>query len=139
MLTSPNRVVALILGAVSIAFGILGFTATTGVGFFSTPGGLLAGLFEVNPAQNLLHVAMGVVLFVTGLIGAFWAQIANILVGLLSLLLGLAGLFLVGSNVNFIALNVADNVVHFAAAAVLLAVGLGAGKPQFPKRNTEAS
>jgi hypothetical protein len=134
MLTSPNRVVALILGAVSIAFGVLGFTATTGVGFFSYPGGLLVGLFEVNPAQNILHIALGVLLFLTGLIGAFWAQIANILVGLFLLALGLAGLFLIGSSINFLAINVADNVVHFAAAAVLLAVGLGAGKPVFPKR-----
>ncbi len=53
MLTSPNRVVALILGAAALAFGVLGFTATTGVGLFSTPGGLLVGLFEVNPAQNI--------------------------------------------------------------------------------------
>lgn len=134
MLSSPNRVVALIIGAIYIAIGILGFTATTGVGFFSTPGGLLIGLFEVNPAQNILHILVGVVLFIAGLIGALWAQLANALIGLALLLLGLVGLFLIGSTLNVVAINVADNVLHFGTAAVLLAVGLGAGKPQFPKR-----
>jgi hypothetical protein len=134
MLSSPNRLVALIFGAVYIAVGILGFTATTGVGFFSTPGGLLLGLFEVNLAHNVLHILVGVVLFLTGLIGALWAQLANTLVGLAYLLLGLAGLFLIGSPLNFLAINVADNVLHFGTAAILLAVGLGAGKPEFPQR-----
>jgi len=134
MLSSPNRLVALIVGAVYIVIGILGFTATAGVGFFSTPGGLLLGLFEVNIAHNLLHLVIGVALFLAALIGAFWAQIANSLVGLAYLALGLAGLFLIGSPLNFLAINVADNVLHFGTAAVLLAVGLGAGKPQLPKR-----
>ena len=134
MLSSPNRLVALIVGAVYIAVGILGFTATAGVGFFSTPGGLLFGLFEVNIAHNVLHLLVGVVLFLAGLLGTFWAQIANSLVGLAYLALGLAGLFLIGSPLNFLAINVADNVLHFGTAAVLLAVGLGAGKPEFPKR-----
>jgi hypothetical protein len=134
MLSSPNRLVALIAGAAYIAIGILGFTATTGVGFFSTPGGLLFGLFEVNAAHNILHLGVGVVLFLAGLLGAFWAQVANSLVGLAYLALGLAGLFLIGSPLNFLAINVADNVLHFGTAAVLLAVGLGAGKPEFPKR-----
>ncbi len=60
---------------------------------------------------------------------AIWAQLANTLVGLALLLLGLAGLFLIGTSLNFLAINVADNVLHFGTAAVLLAVGLGAGKP----------
>lgn len=129
MLSSPNRVVALIFGAIYIAIGIIGFTATTGVSWFSTPGGLLLGLFEVNLAHNILHILIGVFLFVVGLIGAIWAQLANTLVGLAFLLLGLAGLFLIGSPLNFLAINVADNVLHFGSAAILLAVGLGAGKP----------
>ncbi len=134
MLTSPNRVVALILGAVLDRLRRPRIHRDDRCRALLDPGGLLVGLFEVNPAQNILHIAIGVVLFITGLIGAFWAQIANILVGLFLLALGLAGLFLIGSTLNIVAINVADNVVHFAAAAVLLAVGLGAGKPVFPKR-----
>jgi len=43
--------------------------------------------------------------------------------------LGLAGLFVIGTGVNVLALNGADNVVHFASAVLLLAVGLGADRP----------
>ena len=44
------------------------------------------------------------------------------------LLVGVVGLFLVGSSANIIALNGADNVLHFASAVLLLGVGLGADR-----------
>ncbi|MDQ2698792.1 MAG: DUF4383 domain-containing protein [Actinomycetota bacterium] len=129
MTKSPNRVIGLIFGVIYIVIGLVGFTATTGVGFFATNGGLLLGLFEVNLAHNLAHLAIGVVLFIAALVGPRISALANAAVGAFYLVLGIAGLFLVDSQFNFLALNVADNVLHFASAAVLLAVGLGALKP----------
>ena len=129
MTKSPNRVIGLIFGVIYIVIGLVGFTATTGVGFFATNGGLLLGLFEVNLAHNLAHLAIGVALFIAALVGPRISALANAGVGALYLVLGIAGLFLVDSQFNFLALNVADNVLHFASAAVLLAVGLGALKP----------
>jgi hypothetical protein len=52
----------------------------------------------------------------------------NTLVGGVYLVVGLLGLFLVGSGANILALNGADNVLHFASAALLLAVGLSQDK-----------
>jgi hypothetical protein len=49
-------------------------------------------------------------------------------VGAVYLAVGAAGLFLVGTEANIIALNGADNVLHFASALLLLGVGLGADK-----------
>ena len=129
MTTSPNRVIGLIFGAIFIVIGLVGFTATTGVEFFATNGGLLIGFFEVNLASNLLHLVIGAALFIAALAGAKFSALVNSGAGAVFLLLGLAGLFLVDSPYNFLALNVADNVLHFASAAVLLAVGLGALKP----------
>ena len=129
MTKSPNRVIGLIFGVIYIAIGIVGFTATTGVGFFATTGGLLLGIFEVNIAHNLVHLAFGAALFVAALAGPKLSALVNAGAGAVFLLLGLAGLFLVDSPYNFFALNVADNVLHFGSAAVLLAVGLGALKP----------
>ena len=40
-------------------------------------------------------------------------------------MVGLGGLFLSSTPQNVIAVNAAANLVHFTAAAVLLAVGLG--------------
>ena len=129
MFSSPNRVIGLVLGAVFVVIGLVGFTATTGVDLIATDGGLLIGLFEVNPLHNLLHVAVGAGLVLAALIGNRASAYANSAVGALFLVLGLAGLFLIDSPFNYLAINVADNVLHFAGAAVLLAVGLGALRP----------
>ena len=128
MTKSPNRLLGVIFGAVYILVGILGFTVTSGVGFFATQGGLLLGIFEVNILHNIAHLLIGAALLIAGLSSVTAAKTVNSVVGAAYLVLGLVGLFLVGTAVNILALNVADNVLHFASAAVLLAAGLGADK-----------
>lgn len=126
MTASPNRMLGIVVGAAYLVIGLLGFTVTAGVGFFATEGGLLLGVFEVNVFQNLVHLSLGAALLLAGLSNVSAARIVNSVIGAVCLVLGLAGLFLVGTTLNLLALNVADNVVHFASAALLLAVGLGA-------------
>lgn len=128
MSKSPNRLLGVIFGAVYILIGILGFTVTSGVGFFSTDGGLLLGIFEVNIFHNVAHLIIGAALLIAGLSNVRAAKTVNTVIGAAYLVLGLAGLFLIGSALNILALNAADNVLHFASAAILLAVGLGADK-----------
>ncbi|WP_213815305.1 DUF4383 domain-containing protein [Glaciihabitans sp. dw_435] len=128
MTNSPNRLLATVFGAVYILVGILGFTATSGVGFFDTSGGLLLGIFEVNILHNVAHLLIGAALLIAGLSSVPAAKGVNTTIGAAYLLLGIVGLFLVGSSANILAINAADNVLHFASAAVLLAVGLGAEK-----------
>lgn len=125
---SPNRVLATAFGAVYVLIGILGFSVTSGVGFFATEGGLLLGLFQVNIFHNVAHILIGAALLIAGLSSVGASKAVNSAVGATYLVLGLAGLFLIGSPLNILAINVADNVLHFASAAVLLAVGLGADK-----------
>lgn len=125
---SPNRLVATIFGAIYLLVGLLGFAYTGGVGFFDTEGGLLLGLFEVNPFHNVAHLLIGAVLLVAGLKNVPAARSANVAVGAAYLLLGIIGLFLVDSPANILAINGADNVLHFGSAILLLAVGLGADK-----------
>ncbi|WP_010204468.1 DUF4383 domain-containing protein [Salinibacterium sp. PAMC 21357] len=128
MTTSPNRLLGVIFGAVYILVGLLGFTVTNGVGFFATEGGLLLGLFEVNIFHNVAHLLIGAALLLAGISNKRAARTANSTVGFAYLALGFAGLLLVGTSLNILALNAADNVLHFASAVVLLAVGLGADK-----------
>lgn len=129
---STNRLTAMIVGALWLVAGIAGFFVTPGVGFFSAPGELLVGLFAVNPCANALAIVLGAALLMAGLSTASAAKIATTAVGTACLVLGLAGLFVIGTDVNFLALNGADNVVHFASAVLLLAVGLGADRPVQP-------
>ena len=128
MTKSPNRLLATVFGAVYLLVGLLGFTVTGGVDFFDTEGGLLLGLFEVNIFHNVAHLLIGGALLIGGLSNVRAAKGANITVGAAYLLLGIVGLFLIGSPANILAINAADNVLHFASAAVLLAVGLGVDK-----------
>jgi hypothetical protein len=126
MSSSPNRLLGTVAGAVYVLLGILGFAVTSGVGFFATEGGLLLGIFEVNVFQNVAHILIGAGLLLAGVSSARASKTVNSIVGAAYLVLGLAGLFLIGTVLNILALNVADNVLHFGSAAILLAVGLGA-------------
>lgn len=126
MRTSPNRLVATIFGAVYLLVGLLGFAFTGGVGFVATKGGLLLGIFEVNPLHNVAHLLIGAALLIAGLTTAAAAKAVNITVGAVYLLLGIVGFFLVGTAANILALNTPDHFLHLVSAIVLLGVGLGA-------------
>ena len=126
MRTSPNRLVATIFGAVYLLVGLLGFAFTGGVGFVATQGGLILGIFEVNPLHNVAHLLIGAALLIAGLTRAAAAKAVNINVGAVYLLLGIVGFFLVGTGANILALNTPDHFLHLVSAIVLLGVGLGA-------------
>ena len=125
---SPNRLVAVIFGAVYIVVGLLGFTVGGDGGFFSNDGELLLGVFEVNNFHNVAHLLIGAALLFAGLKNVPAAKTANLIVGAAYLLLGIIGLFIIESPANILAINGADNVLHYASAAVLLAVALGTDK-----------
>ncbi|MEN2740458.1 DUF4383 domain-containing protein [Microbacterium sp. X-17] len=125
---SPNRIVATVFGAVYLLVGLFGYAATDGVGYFATQGGLLLGLFEVNPFHNTAHILIGIVLLIGGLSGIQLAKIVNVVIGAAYLLLGIVGFFLVGTPANILALNTPDHFLHLASAILLLAIGLGADR-----------
>jgi len=126
MRNSPNRIVATVFGAVYVLVGLLGFAVTGGVGFIATEGGLLLGIFQVNPLHNVAHLLIGAALLIAGLVSATAAKTVNIVVGGAYLLLGIVGFFLAGTAANILALNTADHFLHLASAIVLLSVGLAA-------------
>ena len=72
-----------------------------------------------------MHLLIGAVLLIAGLRSVPAAKAANTTVGAVYLLVGIIGLFLVDSPANILALNAADNVLHFGTAIILLGVGLG--------------
>lgn len=124
MKSSPNRIIAIVFGAVFLLIGALGFLVTNNVLFFASNGENLL-IFEVNPFHNTVHLLIGAILLAAGLKSALMAKRANITVGAVYLLVGIIGLFVTGMpELNILALNSADNVLHFIAAAVLLIAGL---------------
>ena len=125
MRNSPNRIVATVFGAVYLLVGLLGFAVTGGVEFFATEGGLLLGVFAVNPFHNVAHLLIGATLLIGGIVSATAAKAVNATVGAAYLLLGIVGFFLAGTAANILALNTADHFLHLASAIVLLGVALG--------------
>lgn len=128
MSQSANRPFGVFFGVVYLVLGALGFVYSQGGAFFATSGGRIFGIFQVNTAHNIVHLAIGAILVIGALAGVRAAKAVNTIVGVLFLILGAAGLFLVGTTANIFAINSADNVMHFATAAVLLVVGIGADK-----------
>lgn len=116
MSRSPSRITALALGGLLIVLGALGFTASTEAWLF--------GILSVNGAQNLLHLAVGAALVAAAF--STRAPLFDAVIGTVLLAVGLAGLFIISTPANVLAVNGASNLLHFASAAVLLAVGLGA-------------
>jgi hypothetical protein len=125
MRNSPNRIVATVFGAVYVLVGLLGFAVTGGVGFIATEGGLLLGIFEVNPLHNVAHLLIGAALLIAGFVSVAASKAVNAIIGGAYLLLGIVGFFLAGTAANILALNTADHFLHLASAIVLLGVALG--------------
>ena len=107
MVRSPNRLTALALGVAFAGYGVLS---------------LVLGRLPLG----ILFVAAGVLLGVAAALGIAAARRANVGAGAAWVVLGYAGLFLVGSTSNVLGMIAIDEVVLFAAATVHLAVGLGA-------------
>ncbi|WP_456846076.1 DUF4383 domain-containing protein [Cellulomonas sp. P5_C6] len=131
MSQSPNRLVGTIFGIVYLLVGLAGFVVTGGVSFAATEGEPLV-VFDVNPLHNIVHLLIGAALLIAARSSVRAAKGMNTAVGAVYLLVGVLGLFLVGSSANILALNGADNVLHFASAILLLGVGLAADKSARP-------
>lgn len=107
MSVSPNRVAAAVGAAAGAASGALA---------------LLDGRVPLGTAA--LVAAAGLAFGAARGVAA--SRAATLAVGTLCLLTGFAGLFLVGSALNPLALGPLDEVALFGAATALLAIGLGA-------------
>jgi hypothetical protein len=124
---SPNRVVALAVGVVFAAFGLGSIVLGVLVGaYLGGPGVLLVAVFGSNVLFGIVTLGAGVALVIAATRGIAAAKAANVVAGTAWLLLGLAGLFFVGTRIDVFAMNGADNALLFAASSIQLAVGLGA-------------
>jgi len=123
---SPNRSAAMTFGTVYLIVGVLGFFFPGSGGFFAAQGqgGMLFGLFEVDPFQNVLHLVLAAALLITGQSTVRSSQLANRGCGALFLALGLAGLLLTGTDAALPATNLADDVLHLLSGVILLATGI---------------
>lgn len=121
---SVNSMVAAVFGAVYTLVGIAGFFVSET--FAGRDDNTLLG-FEVNHLHNIVHLLIGLALLAASRRTAT-ARTANLAIGVTYLALGVLGPFLTGTDLNIVALNGADNVLHLLSGALLTAVGLFADK-----------
>ncbi len=122
-----NRLVAGIFGATFILAGLAGFLERgRAEEFIGQNGHLLFGL-SVNGLHNVVHILLGAVLLMGAMKGESAARGANLVVGLGYAVVALIGYFIVGTALNLIALNQADNLFHLVMAVVLAGVALMTG------------
>ena len=122
---SPVQLAALVVGAVFLLVGVLGFIPGITSNFdtiaFASHDSqaLLLGLFQVSILHNIVHLLFGV----WGVVAARTASAARsflLVGGILYLVLFIYGLLVpMDSAANFVPMNSADNVLH-----ILLAVGM---------------
>lgn len=109
------KTAAIVIGVVFLAVGILGF--------FPNPLISPTGLFAVNTAHNIVHLASGLVLL-AGAYTGLGAALALKIVGVVYAIVAVLGLVSGGNMLlGVIAMNPADHWLHVALAVVILAAG----------------
>ncbi len=129
---SPAQLYALVVGAVLLIAGIVGFAYSAS---FGSPGEVdsVFGILDVNAWHNIVHIATGAL----GLLSLGYAARAYAGgLGVVYLAVGAWG-FILGdgeSILGFLPVNTEDNLLHAIIALVSLAVGFA--QPPVPAPST---
>ena len=128
--STPVQKAAAAVGTVFVLVAILGFIPGVTTNFdrlsmASTDSeAMLLGVFQVSVLHNLVHLALGI----AGLAMARTSASARTFLvggGIIYLALWLYGLLIdKGSAANFVPVNLADDWLHFALGAAMVALGL---------------
>ena len=144
--TTTNRSLvqyaALAVGAVFLLVGILGFIPgiTSNTEHLGMAGhhseSMLLGIFQVSVLHNVVHLLFGV-LGLTLWRSAPKAKGFLLIGGIVYLVLGFYGVFIDQSSAaNFVPVNTADNILHFALGVGMAGLGLVLGKNPSMARRT---
>lgn len=112
---------ARIFGIVFVLTGLVGFFLTGFSGFASTDGPVLI-LFQVNPLHNIVHLLLGAVYLIGARSTEEGARAVVTVLSLAYLAVGVAGLFVIDTSANIVAVNQADNFLHIGTGLLGLIV-----------------
>ncbi len=117
------KTLGMLFGIVFLAVGILGF-----VPGISTPGPdgmpMLLGIFMVNTAHSIVHIASGAVFLIASMSGAGVARLWFQLFGIVYAVVAVLGFMTPnGMLLNMISNNPADTWLHVVLAVAMLAIG----------------
>jgi arginine exporter protein ArgO len=131
---APLQMAAMAVGGVFLVVGILGFipgiTTNYDTMTFAShdSDAKLLGIFQVNVLHNIVHLIFGVI----GLVAARAFDTSRLFLiggGVIYAVLWIYGLVIdFDSGANFVALNTADNWLHFALAVGMIGLGVMLGR-----------
>ena len=115
------KAAAILFGVVFLLVGILGFVPA------ATNNEMLLGIFHVNFAHNIVHLASGAVFLLCGMAGAGASRTFFRIFGIVYALVAVLG-FMKGDGLllGLVSNNMADSWLHTALAAVMLFLGFAA-------------
>lgn len=130
---STIQLVAIAIGAVFIAVGILGFipgitTNYSRLSNFGGTGAKLLGIFGINWLENAVHLLFGVagLTFAKSFAGSRAYFVGG---GIIYVVVWIYGIAIdLSSSANIIGVNSAANWLHFVLGIVMLGVGLVLGR-----------
>lgn len=110
--------IAVIFGILFAAAGVLGFVPAV------NPGGKLLGIFDVNGAHNLVHIATGVVALIVGFASDKASRLFFQVFGIVYAAVAALG-FYYGDQplLGIVSSNVADTWLHVVVALISLYLG----------------
>lgn len=121
--------VAILIGLVFVAVGILGFIDNPIVG--DSPD----AIFHADTVHNIVHIVSGVLFLFVGLAVPAAARGFLITFGIIYLVIGIIGLTSIGTEgmgkiLGFLHVNGADNYLHVGLGLVILLMGFMSRKIQ---------
>jgi Domain of unknown function (DUF4383) len=132
---SPAQIYALLVGAVLVVAGIIGFFYSAS---FGSPGHVddVLGILDVNAWHNLVHIATGALGLLAAAGGYHYARQYAYGLGVVYIAIAIWG-FIIGSGdsiLGFIPINTEDNFLHLLIG--IAGVGAGLATPATPAPST---
>lgn len=109
-------------GGVYVLVGVLGFVPFVGGTFSQEPSNLL-GIFGITAAHNVVHLLIGLAFLAASRTDAN-SVMASLAIGATYVLVGIIGLLNLQFINDLLAINGADNGLHFVSGLAALGVGL---------------
>ena len=113
------RALAGLAGVYMLVFGIVGFSATSGLPLFTQDEAQWALGLRTNPAFAILSIAAGAVVIVANVIGRNIAHQINQLAAVVFVVVGMAMLLLLQTDANLFAFSMSNVIVTFILALVV--------------------
>ena len=121
------KTLAILFGLVFLVVGILGFVPAATHEVNGMP--MLLGIFHVNTAHNIVHLASGVVFLLCGMAGADPSRAFFKIFGIVYALVAVLGFYYGDAPLlGVISSNMANTWLHVGLAVAMLAIGFGAPK-----------